>query len=84
MCTQFNSVQSVPSSMFVFEPDLIDLTSQLCPTRQDNFESDFFRLIIDARLLWALQRMRSGRSWRYLVDPVQVRQIGSCLIITAI
>ena len=84
MCKEFNSVQSQPSSMFVFEPDLVDLTSQLCPMYSDDFKSDFYRLIIDARLLWVLQRMRSGRSWRYLEDPVQVRQVGSCLIVTAI
>ena len=83
MCPQFNSVQSVPSSRFAFDSDLMDLTSELAPMRQDDAESDFYRLIVDGSLLWALKNCGSKRSWRYLVAPVHVRQIGSCMIITA-
>ena len=83
MCLQFNSVQSLPSSRFAADPDLMDLTSELAPMRQDDAESDFYRLIVEGSLLWALQNGGSKRSWRYLVAPVQVRQIGRCMIITA-
>ena len=78
-----NSVQSVPSSRFAADPDLMDLTSELAPMRQDDAESDFYRLIVDGSLLWALRNCGSRRSWRYLAAPVHVRQIGRCFVITA-
>ena len=71
------------STLFLTEPELVELVSQLCELRQRTPSNGVYQLIVDGNLLWAISKKRSARPWRYLVGRVKIQLVVDCIIITA-
>ena len=61
---------------------LFSLIARLCAPRRRPPASDVRRLIVDSRLHWSIEQIDGQRSWLYLSEPAQVREVAGCLILT--
>ena len=71
------------STLFLTEPELVELLSQLCMPRQRTPNIGGYQLIVDGHLLWAISKKNSARPWRHVVGRVQIQIVADCIIITA-